>query len=80
METLTGDLAVANDDAANRRIGTRQADSFAGQGQRVFHKTNVVRVHGLVEKGICVGFGVERHQVVDLLPGADEANGEAEFA
>src|SRR5205807_9968631 len=37
-------------------------------------------VHDLFEKGIRVRFGVERHQVVDLFAGADEANGQAEFA
>src|SRR5580698_324027 len=33
-----------------------------------------------VEKRIDVSFGVERNEIVDLLAGADEANGHAELA
>ena len=46
----------------------------------VLHEANVVFVHDLIEKGIRVGFGVEGHQVVDLLAGADKTNRQAKFA
>ena len=80
MKALADNFAFADDDAADCGIRAGEADAFARQVERVVHEANVVWVHGLVEERVDVGFGVERNQIVDLFAGADETNGEAEFA
>src|SRR5207245_8215091 len=80
MKALADNLAFAHDNAAYRRIRAGKANAFAGKRQRMLHEANGVFVHGSVEEGIGVRFSVERHHVVDLLAGADEAYGQAQLA
>src|SRR5579859_4058564 len=55
----------------------RQRVGKSGSRAAALH---IIRVRGLIEERIGVGFGVEGNHVVDLFAGADEANGQAEFA
>jgi len=80
MKTFADDLSFAHNDATHHGIGAGEAGAFAGQRQRVLHETDVVCVHDLVEKRVGVGFRVEGNHVVDLLAGANEADGQAQFA
>src|SRR5258707_87510 len=80
MKAFADNFAVADDHAADQRIWAGESNSFACQRKRVLQEANVVFVHGLVEEGINVGFGVEGNEVVNLFAGADEANRQAKLA
>src|SRR5258707_3948333 len=80
MKSFADNLTVVNNDAADSGIGTSEADALARKFQRTLHEANVMFVHQLIEKRRCVGFRVERNHVVDLFAGADETNGQSEFA
>ena len=80
MKAFPDNPAISDNDAAHSGIWAGQTHAFACEHQRVLHEASVVFVHDLIEKGICVRFGVEGHQVVDLFARADKANRQAQFA
>jgi hypothetical protein len=44
--TVAAGVVAANDDAADRGIGTGEADAFARESERMFHEANVVVSYG----------------------------------
>src|SRR5215472_6027995 len=80
MKAFADNLAVVHDDAAHRWIWAGQAYPFARKLQGALHEANVVSVHDSVEERIGVGFGVERHKIIDLFAGTNKPDRQAEFA